>query len=91
VAASGAGYIFAGMSYSASGPGDGSSAPFVMTPTAPAVTLDSGYAIGSFAPYSWFGYLRVEAAGSYAIELTRSAVPRNPTYGYGWICVFVAD
>ena len=91
VTVGGSGYIFAGFSYSAAGPGDGSSAPFVMEPDAPAVTLSRGYAVGSFAPYSWFGYRRVEAAGTYSIVLNRSAVPRNPTYGFGWILVFCPD
>jgi hypothetical protein len=91
VTASGPGYVFGGMSYSAPGPGDGSSSPFTMAPQVGAVTLTAGYAIGSLAPYSWFGYLRVESAGSYSITLSRSAVPRNPTSGYGWVIGFWPD
>ncbi len=87
----GPGFVLAGFSYSAAGPGDGSSAPFSMTPESPAVTLDSGYAIGSFAPYSWFGYIRVEAAGTFNFVLNRSAVPRGNTNGYCWIVTFAPD
>jgi hypothetical protein len=91
VTATGPGYVVAGFSYSAAGPGDGSSAPFVMTPQAGAVTLTAGYAIGSLAPYSWFGYLRVESADDYAITLERVGTPRGPTNGYGWVVGFWPD
>jgi hypothetical protein len=91
VHASGPGYVFGGMSYSAPGPGDGSSSPFTMTPHGGAVTLTAGYAIGSLAPYSWFGYKRVETAGSYSIGLERVGTPRNPTSGYGWVIGFWPD
>ena len=89
----GPGYIFGGFSYRAPGPADGSSAAFDMDPVSPAVTLSRDYAYPGgpglgFAPYSWFGYLAVAAAGTYSIELIRSAVPRDPTNPFGWILCF---
>lgn len=88
-----AGFIFAGFSYSASGPSDGASAAFTMTARTPAVDLTRGYggdpAFSSyFWPYSWFGYQIVSGGGTYTITLDRSAAPRNPTSPYGWIMGF---
>lgn len=95
IAAPAAGYIFWLLSYGAPGPGDGFSAPFVLTPRSPAVLLTAGYNGGTGgvpdrAPYSAFGYLKVDAAGTYSVTLDRSAVPRNPTNQYGSMLAFWA-
>lgn len=81
-----AGYIFAGFGYRVGGPAEGGQA-FTLSARAPAVDLTQGYAYGSFGPYSWFGYLHVDAGGTYDITLDRTAYSGS-NWGRWWLMGF---
>jgi hypothetical protein len=91
LASPGPGYWFCGMSYGSSGPDDGASPFYTMAARAPAVDLSNGFAWGpgdGYGPNSWFGYLKVDGAGTDHVVLDRSATPRNANSPYGWLCGF---
>jgi hypothetical protein len=89
VTATGAGYIVAGFSHAAAGPGDGFSVASVFAADLPAQMLTQGV---DFAPWSGMAIQRVTAAGSYTITIRRTSdTPRNSTYAWGCIAAFFPD